>query len=88
MKAFKGGKNIKVNYLINIIYTSISNNLHFPNKANLNNFDIKNKLEILIFLSAFFQNFFLRQYHLSGDVPPHLAQPNYAALGRVLIWGL
>ena len=23
-----------------------------------------------------------------GDVPPHLAQPCYVALGRALIWGL
>ena len=39
-------------------------------------------------LFAFLQNFFLRQDRLSGDVPPHLAQPCYVALGRALIWGL
>ena len=40
------------------------------------------------FLSAFLPNFFLCQDGLSGDVPPHLAQPCYVALGRALIWGL
>ena len=33
-------------------------------------------------------NFFLHQGRLSSDVPPHLAQPCYVALGRALIWGL
>ena len=32
------------------------------------------------FLSAFLQNFFLCQDRLSGDVPPHLAQPCYVSL--------
>ena len=36
----------------------------------------------------FFINFFLRQDHLSSDVPPHLTQPCYVAIGRALIWGL
>ena len=31
---------------------------------------------------------FLRQDGLSGDVPPHLTQPCYVALGRALILGL
>ena len=35
-----------------------------------------------------FWNFFLHQDRLSGDVPPHLAQPCYVSLGRALIWGL
>ena len=37
---------------------------------------------------AFLQNFFLCQDRLSSDVPPHLGQPCYVALGRALIWGL
>ena len=41
-----------------------------------------------IFFSAFLRNFFLRQDRLSGNVPPHLVQPCYLALGRALIWGL
>ena len=40
------------------------------------------------FFSAFLQNFFLCQDRLSGDVPPHLAQPCYVALGWALILGL
>ena len=39
-------------------------------------------------ISAFLRNFFLCQVRLSGDVPPHLAQPCCVALGRALIWGL
>ena len=37
---------------------------------------------IIIFLSVFLQNFFLCQDCLSRDVPSHLAQPCYVALGR------
>ena len=33
-----------------------------------------------ILFSAFLRNFVLRQDLLSGDVPPHLAQPCYVAL--------
>ena len=40
-----------------------------------------------LLLSAFLRNFFLRQDRLSGDVPPHLAQPCYVAIGQALIWG-
>ena len=40
---------------------------------------------ITFFSSAFLWNFFLC---LSDDVPPHLVQPCYVALGRALIWGL
>ena len=43
---------------------------------------------VQFFLSAFLQNFFLCQERLSGDVPPHLAQPCYVTLGRALIWCL
>ena len=42
---------------------------------------------LLFVLSAFLRNFFLRQDRLSGDVPPHLVQPCYVALGWALIWG-
>ena len=40
------------------------------------------------FFSAFLRNFFLCQDRLSSDVPPHLAQPCYVALGRALIRGM
>ena len=40
------------------------------------------------FLSTFLRNFFLCQDHWHGDVPPHLAQPLYVALGRALDSGL
>ena len=46
------------------------------------------KLPLLLLLSTFLRNFILRQGPLSSDVPPHLAQPCYVALGQALIWGL
>ena len=39
---------------------------------------------LLLLLSAFLRNFFLCQDRLSNDVPPHLAQPCYVALGLAL----
>ena len=36
----------------------------------------------------FLRNFFLCQDRWHGDVPPHLAQPCYVALGQALDWGL
>ena len=45
-------------------------------------------LDGIFLLSAFLQNFFLHQDHLSGDMPPHSAQPCYVALVQALIWGL
>ena len=39
-------------------------------------------------LSPFLRNFFLCWDHWHGDVPPHLAQPCFVALGRALIWGI
>ena len=38
----------------------------------------------LPFLFAFLRNFFPRQDRLSGDVPSHLAQPCYVALGQAV----
>ena len=40
------------------------------------------------FFSAFLWNFFLCQNRWHGDVPPHLAQPCYVALGWALDSGL
>ena len=45
----------------------------------LTNFTIRFLTEF--FLSAFVRNFFLCQDRVHGDVPPHLAQSCYLALG-------
>ena len=51
-------------------------------------FQLPTQFQGRFFKSAFLWNFFLCQDRLSSDVPPHLAQPCYVALGRALIWGL
>ena len=43
--------------------------------------------DTLFLLSPFLWNFSLRQDRLSGDVPPHLVQPCYVALGASLCIG-
>ena len=41
-----------------------------------------------VFLSTILWNFFLCKDQRHGDVPPHLVQSCYVALGRALVWGL
>ena len=70
-------------------YSNTGRQIHDLN-MNIKEINLK-KIFIQIissFLSPFLRNFFLCQDRLSGDVPPHLAQPCYIALGWALIWGL